>query len=305
MIIVNGYMPTYTSFPNGELNVSMDDSAIEEAIESQKLEVTWRFKDNNDFIKLGILISYLESFKKLDTVFIYFNILYLPYERMDRHEIGSHNSFSLSVVNNMLHALGGTIIYKIIEPHSSEIFYINDSYDGGKYFDDDGKCFSQSVYPSVQKTKELLSGFSSGNRRNLLVFPDKGALARYKKFNFYNCDIVVGHKTRDFNTHKITDIYVTNLQDERVDDISKYDQAIIIDDLVSYGGTFTRLGKLLKDNGIPEVTLVVCHAEDSIFKGSLLTKSSPIDCVWATETMTNITSKALYNKKLNVYSFLI
>lgn len=51
MIIVNGYMPTYTSFPNGELNVSMDDSALEEAIKSQKLEVTWRFKDNNDFIE--------------------------------------------------------------------------------------------------------------------------------------------------------------------------------------------------------------------------------------------------------------
>ena len=295
MIMVNGAMPTYTIFPNGELNVSLDDSAIKEAKEIQKLDITWRFRDNSDFIKLGTLLSYLHSFEDLKWIAVQVTILYLPYERMDRYEIGSNNAFSLAVVAQFLSTFDVT--YTLVEPHTKGLLEIPD--DGGLYLGVDSV-----KYPSVVKTKELLSGLNSGNKRNLLVFPDKGALERYKDYDFYNCDIVVGHKSRDFETHKITDLYVTTLDDKRVDDLSEYDQAIIIDDLISYGGTFTRLGAMLKDQGVSGVTLVVCHAEDSIFKGSLLAKDSPIDTVWATESMTNLTAKAQFNNKLKVYSFL-
>ena len=295
MILVNGAMPTYTTFPNGELNVSMDDSAIKEIIEVQQLNITWRFQDNSDFIKLGILLSYLYSFDDLAWTPVHITVLYLPYERMDRYETGSNNSFSLAVVGNLLGTFDAS--YDLIEPHTREILNIAQE-------DNLDLNIRNITYPSVTKVKELLSGLNSGNKRNLLVFPDKGAVERYKEYDFYNCDTVIGHKSREFETHKISDLYVTSYGGERIDDLSEYDQAIIIDDLISYGGTFIRLGAMLKDQGVSEVTLVACHAEDSIFKGSLLAEDSPIDTVWATESMTNLTIKAQFNSKLKVYSFL-
>ena len=46
---------------------------------------------------------------------------------------------------------------------------------------------------------------------------------------------------------------------------------LIVDDICSRGGTFTRAAELLKNAGAKEIFLYVSHCEATIFRGNILT----------------------------------
>lgn len=131
--------------------------------------------------------------------------------------------------------------------------------------------------PEVQK--EI--GFTEQDH---VVFPDKGAAARYADSDYAN--ICIMEKKRNPITGNIEDMH---LKEGTVNPGSK---CIIIDDLCSKGGTFAWAGSILKSLGANEVYLVVSHCEETIFDDKLLSEGSPISKVY---TSTSIMCKEHHN----------
>lgn len=303
MILVNGYLPTISKFPNNEEMVKLANLSKKDG----PCVVEWFFEDDSEFMLLNQIESCLSSVDKyvVDCVIPYF-----PYERMDRQE--TDNPFSLEAAVSML-PKGWK--YYVMEPHSDvlektfkgqelslEIFWFNQfKYLSAPYFD---------------------------KKSNIFVLPDKGSVSRYLgneeiKSNIISLleegvAILVGGKQRDFDTHSIND-YVVNQQLILVDgDIQQqpWNKAklwnqikdsgvdfIVVDDVISYGNTFLKLADYLKNefSGIEtEFKLHVAHAETALFKGDVL---DTYDSVFTTNSLLHIpdSRKYVYNYDVKRY----
>lgn len=259
MILLNGKVVKFETFPNGEtklihtdLDISMDSHI--EAVSVQN-EVFFKYEDDKDLINLMFLKKYIDEFSVEANLII----SYMPYSRMDRSE--NDSPFTLKYVANFINSLNFYEV-AVIEPHSdvtcallnnTSPYYIN--------------------FDLVESVKQLV-GFN--DKIDYIVFPDAGAQKRYAKMEATNQ--LVGFKHRDFNTGKIESLKIIG----DIHTTVSQSKAIIVDDLSSYGGTFVRTSQELKKLGVKEVYLLVAHAENSIFKGNLF---NHIDKVFTTDSI--------------------
>lgn len=107
--------------------------------------------------------------------------------------------------------------------------------------------FIEAKYLSYRKGTELI------------VFPDHGATKRFEKIlTLYPNSIFVFEKERDANTGELT----FKKPEKQNPKNNIFDNDIVIfDDIISKGGTFMAIAKMLKDAGGLNITLVVNHAD--------------------------------------------
>ena len=119
--------------------------------------------------------------------------------------------------------------------------------------------YNEDIYPNVA-----------------IYFPDEGAYKRYKKY--FTSGIkrycVYGKKVRDWKTGQILGLEIYNKNDEKVTEKDiKNKVFLMIDDIISYGGTMAYGADKLKELGAKEVYAYASHTENSILdeeKGTLL-----------------------------------
>lgn len=291
MITVNKFEPTFSKFPNGEINVSLSSTLLD-TLEEEHAVIKWHFNDNEELVKLALLVSALEEHTTSITV----QGGYLPYSRMDRREPGKNNPFSLQAFINLLPVPSSDstdIRYEYEDVHNLQVAndLFRDKKDELSNFDyqlsgANVLFFAKSYLPVYDKV--------------LVVLPDKGSKERYK--NFINegkfplmsqdADVAMGYKTRDFDTHEITDFGITNLVDNKPltsEYISLFDKVVIIDDVVSYGNTFVNLLNYLGDLGATDIDLILGNAEDSLWRGDLLSNKN-LRRVYTSGNLTNHSS---------------
>lgn len=275
MILVNGFEPTYVKFPNNEITLNLPRAAFD----FKEAEIIFKFEDNDDFLKLNLIESYLEENKYFDKTECH--ILYMPYSRMDRVE--QKNPFSLNVVVGMLPKSWSYVLY---EPHSdmTETLF--------KHYNIEHKIFFTSQF--------LLDLFLKGKEvENLvIVLPDKGAFNRYIEKDILEIDssikIMYANKVRNFDTQEITSF---NFEGSVIPEAGF--EAVILDDLSSYGGTFIKTVEELKKIGCVGTSLITAHAEDSIYRGELL---NHLDEYLTTDSMLTFTSSAENLKVISMAS---
>jgi ribose-phosphate pyrophosphokinase len=106
--------------------------------------------------------------------------------------------------------------------------------------------------------------------RHLVVyFPDAGAYKRYKDLTaIANYPKVYGEKIRNWQTHRIEGLnVVTNGTDLRGKSV------LLIDDIISYGGTFYHSILKLKELGADKIYIYASHVENAIIdteRGTLI-----------------------------------
>lgn len=263
MITINGLEPTFTTFPDQEINVSFQPTLIKTL--SENIVVNWKFEATEEVFKLGLVLDLINTYLEKRNQIIHVVIPFLPYSRMDRHEPGYHNPLSINVLQNILKAYKKSSInpveFTTIDVHNVQAL-------------DNTLIKNVDIMPS--RIQDWLIDNNLRAEETLLVFPDKGSLARYLTPKMSNIllannafEIAVGNKHRDFETHKITSYELEGYYDQ-VYDLSKVKQALIIDDVISYGGTFIKLTQSLHELGITDVTLLTSHAEDALWRGDLL-----------------------------------
>lgn len=257
MISIDGKVVDFTQFPNKE--ILFNHEGLEAVRGWVPQQVVFKWEDDSDFVKLTILKDYLDSIGVEPDELL---ITYMPYSRMDRSENGS--PFTLKSVAKLINRLNFREVY-VVEPHSDVTCAVLDN--------------ASPIYvnPDLLAVVKRAIGFQE--QFDYIVFPDAGAQKRYAK-SITVGNQLVGFKNRDFATGQIKSLdIVGSIHAVSLGDTSK---AIIVDDLSSYGGTFIRTAKALRDKGVEEVFLLVAHAENSIFKGELF---DHIDMVFTTDSL--------------------
>lgn len=252
MIALNGVTLTFKSFPNGETLVDGGE-IVKLAGDSNELD--FKYENDGDLIQLMFVKKYLDDHGLSASLLV----RYMPYSRMDRVE--EHSVFTLKYTAAFLNGLGFESV-TIIEPHSDVTPALVDR--------------SRADYPTIRLLERVMSETEFDAARDYLFFPDAGAQKRYGKVKGYKQ--LVGFKSRDFATGEIRSLELVGSID------TEGFKAIIVDDLCSYGGTFLRSAKRLREAGAAEVYLLVGHCEKAIFQGELL-GSGLVNKVFTTDTI--------------------
>lgn len=238
MIKLNGRKLRTEQFPNNETKVKDLESFI---VEGENI-LEFKYSSDEDMTILLFAKKRLDELEVPCTLFVW----YMPYSRMDRKIEG--DLFTLKYTCEFINDLN-FIKVVVMEPHSDRTMQMLER--------------ATAVYP-VKDWLPIVQeeiGFSENDH---IVFPDKGAAARYADCDYEN--VCIMQKRRNPTTGDIEDMY---LKEGKVNPGSK---CIIIDDLCSQGGTFSWASSILKSLGASEVYLIVSHCESTIFKGKLLTQ---------------------------------
>lgn len=289
MISVNGREISITTFPNKERKVDINCS-----IDSQVF-VNWKYENDGDFLLLNMVDDAIDRKRieeSTDTNKVNCIINSMPYERMDRSQNGS--VFSLEVACNLL-PKGWN--YTIIAPHSDVCVNLLKATVKGTV----EKVHVHNYLFNEVKENDVLSHLFE--EKNVLVFPDEGAKNRYSKIiseqgSIPYLEIVYGKKHRNFETGNIEKLTLVDERGLEVKDLNGIN-AIVVDDLSSYGGTFIKLKEVLDECCVKEAHLFLEKAEDSILKGRVLDN---YDSVHTTNLMMDLQTDDFNNPNFFVKS---
>lgn len=257
MLLLNGKCINFDYFPNGELNILRIEEAIKLRKQYRHNHFVLKYESDKDLMALHFAKKHVGS---RTGIMSDLSISYMPYSRMDREET-PETPFMLKHVCDFINNLNFGTVY-VHEPHSSIT----------------GQLLNNvvEVFDNINLVKVVMHSEKFNEDVDYLVFPDKGALERYNG-KITSKNMLIGDKKRDFETGRILSLEVKG-------DFSKVDgsTAIIVDDLSSYGGTFVEVAQQLRTRGFNRVVLLVCHAENSIFKGKLFDN---VDKIYTTDSI--------------------
>lgn len=232
-------------FPDGEKRIRLLDSVVDQ--HTVVVQSTSTPADQN-YMELFFIADALKrnGAKSVTAV-----IPYLGYQRQD-HIFREGESVSLEVVIRTLEAVGvnrliGFDFHTIRVP---ELFRIPVSHLSGL------PLFAQAI------KKE---GYSNGE--TMLVAPDRGGIRRIKMLSEMLNDMSysVIEKNRDLETGELT-------AEEIEGEIKK--RALIVDDMISSGGTIITSANLLLRKGVEEIHVLATHAVFSDAASEILQKSA-------------------------------
>ena len=242
MIRVNGKAVEINHFPDGTLRLKVDQEVDN--------EILWVYENEEEFAALIYITKHLKDFVYFKKVVL--NMFYVPNARMDRTK-NSDEVFTLKYFSDVINWLGFDEIH-VIDIHS----------DVGKALLNKCCCGDVLLYIAY-----ALGYISEGKLSNVvLYFPDSGSAKRYLGLFEPNAPYCYGEKKRDWNTGKILGL---EIQDNGID--LKDKTILMIDDIISYGGSLYYSAKALKEIGVGKIYAYATHTENSILdkeKGTLI-----------------------------------
>ncbi len=245
-------------FPDGEIYVRVPVDVKDDVILIQST-----YPDQNR--TLMELFLGIDAVKRLGGKVVATVIPYLAYSRQDR-EFLRGEAISSYVILSIIKSLGVKYLVTI-DAHSPKL---------KEYF---GEGFI-NVIPAKLFANYLTQyeSIKAGDKNVTVIAPDKGAELRASLLSSeLNVDYVVIKKYRDRYTGKI--------RHEFPEGISVNGKvAVIVDDIISTGGTVANIASFLKDNGAGRVIVVASHG---LFVGNAISKlrNSGVDKVVITKTV--------------------
>lgn len=276
MITLNKKVVEFITFPNNEHRLDLDETLL-----NDDNKVLWKYENDGSIFELLLFNS---SMRQLGATYELV-IAYMPYSRMDRVEKQS-TAFSLKTLTELLLLqLTNVMSIKVFDPHSKVTLELL------------GKSTIEVSELEYSLADDVLA--NADLEKSWVVFPDKGAAARYNYEKYPN--VIICDKTRDFATGRIIDLvaHVHKHNGLLENQVEGQFNVYIIDDLCSFGGTFVRAidASLKAINSSPNEThLIVSHSEDSIYNGQVF---EVFDKVTTTDSLlTNFDNEQLTVKHL-------
>jgi ribose-phosphate pyrophosphokinase len=259
-------------FPDGEKRVGILDKVLNE--NCVVVQPTSPSPDKN-YMELFFIV---DALKRSGASKITAIVPYLGYQRQD-HIFREGEAVSLEVVATLL-KWGGVDEIVAFDLHSikiPEIFKI--------------KLTHLSALPIFAKEIKKMG------KDSVLVSPDMGGIRRIKLLSetLDNMPFAVIEKNRDLATGKVTMSGVSGEIKEN---------AIIVDDMISTGGTIVTAAKLLKDKGAKNIYVFATHAVFSKDAPKILGDSS-LRKVFVTDTIDIPKSKRFPKLKILSVSKMI
>lgn len=246
MIYVNGQGVKQEHFSAGELKIKLNPSS------RATIDIIWHYENDAEFFTLACIRHYFAS----KPCILY--LPYLPHARMDRVK-NPEDVFTLKTFASLINSLMFERVY-VWDAHSNV---------GPALID---RCEDVTAQNWIEEVIKTL-----GTDNLALFFPDEGAMKRYGTM-FPNLPQTFGIKKRNWETQKIEGYMIVG------EDIIKDKRVLIIDDICSYGNTFTTAAGALLTAGAKEVNLYITHCEDAISKGNIF-KDGRIKKVFTTTSL--------------------
>jgi ribose-phosphate pyrophosphokinase len=237
-------------FPDGERYIRIKGKVDEEVIVVQSTG----YPQDENLMELFLILKNLKSMgvKKIKVIIPYFG-----YGRQERR-FKSGEAVSAVIVANLLEAAG-----------ADEIFCIN-------LHEENIKEFFQIPVHNLSAMKPIADHIKKTINNPIIIAPDKGAFGFAKEIaEILGCEYDYLEKTR--LSPEVVETKPKNLD-------VKGKEAIIIDDIISTGGTIVNAVKILKEHGATKVIVSCVHpvlVEDALLK----IFAADVDDVIATDTL--------------------
>ena len=255
MIKINDTIIDLSRFPDGTYNLKAP--LIAENI--NEIVFKWFYDGEFELSALIFLKKYYDS-GNYEHIRTKLEMPYVPNARMDRIK-NPEEVFTLKYFAEIINDLNFDNVV-ILDPHSNVAPALL------------RHCTSLSAAP-------LIGSVLRDENIDVLVFPDEGSHKRYNMdeqyISFY------GKKIRNWETREITGYKLCTDTDKELDYLNQK-SVLIIDDIISSGGTIFNTVEKLIENGVGRILVYCTHCENTIFKGKLnsLLNSGVIDTIFTT-----------------------
>lgn len=247
MIKINGEIVEVNKFPDGTPRINLDIANIEERKYNSYfyIFVEWFYESNDELFYLLLIKKHLEKHFMNMRYFLF--MPYVPNGRMDRTK-HDDEVFTLKYFCDFINSLNFTTVY-VLDAHS----------------DVSTALLNNCMHLNPKKyIEEVINNLPKGI---VLYFPDAGAAKRYSDL-FPEIMYCYGEKRRDWKTGNILGL---DVRGNEVDLTNK--TILMIDDIISYGGSLFYSAKALKELGVDKIYAYATHTENSILdkeKGTLI-----------------------------------
>lgn len=288
MIKVNGIEITPDHFPDGtQCLLEVSDEFINFGMNND-IKITWLYENDSEMATLLFLKNHIkENFS--DSLSFPRMILIMPYvpnARMDRVK-SKTEVFTLKYFCDFINYLNFDKVV-IFDPHSDVTPALINHVD---------VINTNEMINKVLRDLELSDETPTYYGTTIIYFPDAGAMKRYKDLpRLKGYEIIYGEKDRDWKTGKILGLKVFNQRGERIDDSKTYlehKSVLMIDDIISYGGTLAYSADKLKEMGAAYIYVYASHVENSIIDANVNKVKERLDKDIINEVFT---TNSIYNK---------
>ena len=264
MIKVNSLEIKVEHFPDGTqriMNFPNDLVVSNPEWSTPYFEIVWLYEDDGEMFTLHCVVEHLRRVQNYSSNMVINLVMpYVPNGRLDR--IYSDNEvFTLKYFANFINGFNFNKV-SVFDPHSNVTTALIDR-------------IHHLIYVSslVENAMDIID-----DDDNLTIyFPDEGAYKRYSNLSgIEDFPKLYGKKVRDWNTGKISHIDIYNEFNEKAteNEICRR-KVLMIDDIISYGGTMAYSADKLKEMGAVEIYAYASHTENSILdkeKGTFLNR---------------------------------
>lgn len=324
MITINGKKIEVNHFPDGTqmlLDIPMEDICLRNDSNTSPaftLRYVWRYESDEELITLWYLRRHMSEAMKEITyrqVAHELTMPYIPNARMDRTK-NRKECFTLKYFCEMINAMNFDSVY-VFDPHSN----VSSALINNLIKIDPAISINRALKHVEMECKELKS------EDIVIYFPDEGAYKRYSElfsetngrcvlWEYMNNAFIYGKKKREWQTGQITGLSIIHSSGCPLPVNSLNDKTILmIDDIISYGGTLAYSVDKLRKLGAKKVYAYASHVENSVMdeeKGTLLKryKEGKLNGVFTTNSIYTLPTKGdnndcadKYNMVTYVYNF--
>ena len=222
------------------------------ANEDGDIKIKWHYQNDEELLTLYYLVNHMRDNGYAGRYILI--MPYLPNARMDRVK-SEKEVFTLKWFCKIINDMKFSRIY-ILDPHSNVSAALLDNAVIGS----PAKFVAMALYSMAADGVDV--------KNMVLYYPDSGAQKKYAEL-FPDMPCCYGKKQRDWKTGKITGLSIENEMDSDLHGKT----ILMIDDIVSYGGTMYYGAEELKAMGAENIYAYVTHTEHSVLdkeKGKLL-----------------------------------
>lgn len=257
MVYLNDYQIDYIHYPDNTVKVDIPYSTVEWDIVNT---IKWQYESDSEFMVVAFIKKYLDevipkTFPGLFYAGVSLVMNYIPNARMDRVKSDTE-MFTLKYFADLINSLNFKSV-EVFDPHStvSEALFNNINIKRGQV--------SSIIYDVIKDVERL---YAESCNDVVLFYPDEGSQKRYHNGPIKDCGLIAffGNKIRDWQTGEIRGLSIETHTDKGLDYLQGK-TVLIIDDIISAGGTVYYSIKELEKYGVKNVCCYASHLENTMF----------------------------------------
>lgn len=252
MIKINDKQFLTEHFPDGTQCLTKFDFSVNN---EGSFDIFWKYSNDEELISLIYIVNHIRNGYTPKDVKINLYMPYVPNARMDRVKKPTE-IFTLKYFCNLINGLNFDKVI-ILDPHSDVSAGLLNRV---KIAD-----VNEVIKYPVRDESAIANRW---DKELMIFFPDAGAYKRYKDLDCVKeFRKIYGNKVRDWNTGKILGLNIVDENGEKLPDDALNDKDILmIDDIISYGGTLYYSALKINELGANRIVAYATHVEgDSLW----------------------------------------